>query len=176
MSTITPPQAGIPIGYVTVAGQRLSVEQSPEMTRLFFDLFRRVGGTSATDNTALLAAIDEAQSSAMTFAPTSYDAPLADLLQPAPQEAVVLPDVLQPPQGPSQAAAMSITPGASPYTYTASTPQCVVVRGGTVTTISYVRNGVLTLLGTVAGTFELQAGDGLRIAYSVVPTMNAIPR
>lgn len=59
MSTITPPQSGIPLGYVSVAGQRLPVEQSPEFTRMLFDLFRRVGGTTAPTNTDLATDLPE---------------------------------------------------------------------------------------------------------------------
>ncbi len=53
-TTITTPKATIPIGIVTLpSGQRLEVQQHPEMVRYFFDLVRRVGGTTALTNTDL---------------------------------------------------------------------------------------------------------------------------
>jgi hypothetical protein len=61
MTNITSPKSNIPVGYVTVNGQRLEVSQHPEFVRFFFDLMRRVGGTDATDNTALQSALDQAE-------------------------------------------------------------------------------------------------------------------
>lgn len=60
MSTIiTPPKAGIPIGVVTINGKRVNVEQSVEFVRFFFDLMRRVGGTSSDSNAEILAKLEE---------------------------------------------------------------------------------------------------------------------
>lgn len=53
MTTVTPPKSNIPIGHVTIGGQRLDVEQSAEFVRFFNDFFRRVGGTIAPSNTDL---------------------------------------------------------------------------------------------------------------------------
>ena len=58
---ITPPKAQVPIGFVTVAGQRLEVMQHPEFIRFFFDLLRRIGGTSAPSIDGLEAAIAQAE-------------------------------------------------------------------------------------------------------------------
>ncbi len=66
MSIVTPPKAQIPIGYFVMrdrdgAEQRFEVKQHPEFVRFFFDLMRRIGGTDATDNSALQAALDQAE-------------------------------------------------------------------------------------------------------------------
>jgi hypothetical protein len=69
----------------------------------------------------------------------------------------------------------SQTPGASPYTYTntSGSLQEVTVGGGTVSQILFIRapdtGGVLT--GCTTGVFALESGDGLKITYSVAPTM-----
>lgn len=48
MALITTPKANIPIGIVTIQGREFNVTQHPEFVRFFFDLFRRVGGTSGS--------------------------------------------------------------------------------------------------------------------------------
>jgi hypothetical protein len=58
MTNITVPKSNIPIGIVQPDGRVLP---STEIVRFFFDLMRRVGGTDATDNTALQAALDQAE-------------------------------------------------------------------------------------------------------------------
>jgi hypothetical protein len=46
MSTVSPPRAGIPIGMVTIKGQRLEVVTHPEFTKFFDSLTSRVGGAT----------------------------------------------------------------------------------------------------------------------------------
>lgn len=58
MTNITAPKSNIPLGIVQPDGRVLP---SPEFVRFLFDLMRRVGGTDATDNTALQAALDQAE-------------------------------------------------------------------------------------------------------------------
>ena len=55
MANITPPKNAVPVGRVTINGQTFDVQQHPEFVRFFFDLFQRVGGTSALSNTDLAA-------------------------------------------------------------------------------------------------------------------------
>lgn len=69
---------------------------------------------------------------------------------------------------------------ASPYTFTNGwqTPITVNVAGGTVSDISYSRDGGTTLvtLATATGfTVTVQPGDSLRITYAVAPTVTFIP-
>lgn len=66
MPRITPPKADIPIGHITIAGQRLDVEQSSEFVRFFEDFFKRVGGTLAPSNADLDSSLND-----LTIAPAS---------------------------------------------------------------------------------------------------------
>lgn len=65
MIKLTPPKAPVPIGLVMVNGQLVDVQQHPEFSRFFFDLFRRVGGTESISNADLydlLLSLDDASS------------------------------------------------------------------------------------------------------------------
>lgn len=73
-------------------------------------------------------------------------------------------------------AAEAVTPGASPATFTANRDGNLIVRAGTVSLIEYLRNGGATTLGLTAGLFPLLVGDGIRITYTVAPTVTFIPR
>ena len=55
MANVTAPRNGIPIGWATVAGQRVAVEIHPEYLRYFEALMTRVGGVTGagTDDLAL---------------------------------------------------------------------------------------------------------------------------
>lgn len=53
MSKVTPPNATIPVGVIELGGRRIEVKQHPEFVRFFFDLFSRIGGTSALTNVEL---------------------------------------------------------------------------------------------------------------------------
>lgn len=70
----------------------------------------------------------------------------------------------------------SISPGASPYTYTVEADADVIVQGGTVSAIAHLRQGTSTTTGQTAGMFRLSLGDALVVTYSVTPTMTLIPR
>lgn len=74
MTTVTQPKAQVPIGFVTVAGQRLDVMQSQEMVRFFASLVQRAGGTSGTGTEELtLSQFEDAgieESKALLFALT----------------------------------------------------------------------------------------------------------
>lgn len=74
-------------------------------------------------------------------------------------------------------AVATISPGASPYTYTNQDgyPETVQVVGGTVSDISIVRSAVTTSLGVTSGMFLLHPDDGLKVTYTGVPTMRKIP-
>jgi hypothetical protein len=51
--TLTPPKTLIPIGWVTINGQRLAVTTDPEWQRYFDAMFKRQGGTYAPTNNDL---------------------------------------------------------------------------------------------------------------------------
>jgi len=63
----------------------------------------------------------------------------------------------------------SITPGASPYTYTAGTsPETVYVYGGTVSDIT---QGGVTLATASPAQFQLGPNESIVVTYTVAPTM-----
>lgn len=58
-SVVTLPQARSPLGYVTVAGQRIPVEIDREWMRAFTDIVTRSGGTSGTGTDSILESIND---------------------------------------------------------------------------------------------------------------------
>lgn len=76
---------------------------------------------------------------------------------------------------PTRAAIITLTAGASPYTYTALANGVVIVNGGTVSLIAFVRDGTVVGTGVTAGMFPVSIGDGIRVTYSVAPTMRFVP-
>jgi hypothetical protein len=66
--------------------------------------------------------------------------------------------------------------GVSPYVYTNEVKGSVIVSGGTVSDISFSRDGVtFYTTGETTGMFTLNAQDRLRVTYTVVPTMTFVP-
>jgi hypothetical protein len=63
-----------------------------------------------------------------------------------------------------------ITVGASPFTYTAPSGGFVIIDGGSVTTVQFVRVGSY-YTGVVNGLFPLSLGDKLIVTYAVAPTV-----
>ena len=73
--------------------------------------------------------------------------------------------------------AVSISPGSSPYIYTAPAIGAVVVSGGGLQNVEISRDGVTYyVVGTFRGMFPMTTGDKLRVTYSSAPTMTFIPR
>ena len=64
----------------------------------------------------------------------------------------------------------AVTVGASPFDYTAPRDGFVSIVGGTVSAVTYVREGVSTSLGVVA-VVPVKRGDTVRITYTVAPTV-----
>jgi hypothetical protein len=73
------------------------------------------------------------------------------------------------------AAAQSVTPGASPYVYTAGRAGLLVVSGGTVSLLEYGRAGSFFLTGLLTGVISLVKGDSVRVTYVVAPTITFLP-
>lgn len=74
---------------------------------------------------------------------------------------------------------ITITPGASPYTYqnTNTYPVDVIVNGGTVSAVAFSRdNATFYTVGQINGVFALSPYDFLRVTYTLVPTMTLVPR
>lgn len=71
----------------------------------------------------------------------------------------------------------AITPGASPYTYTAAAAGSVVVTGGTVSNIQLKRGSTTIAIASASpGVVPVSAGDQVITTYSAAPTMNFVPR
>jgi hypothetical protein len=78
----------------------------------------------------------------------------------------------------SAQATSSITVGASPFSYVATSRQAVHMTGGTVSSLSYGRGSSTLALSVVSGgqLVEMSVGDSLTVTYSAAPTMTRIPR
>jgi hypothetical protein len=65
----------------------------------------------------------------------------------------------------------------SPYVYSAARRGSLIVNGGTVSNISFSRDGGTTYytVGTTAGMFLLNAADLLKITYAAPPTVTFVP-
>lgn len=75
-------------------------------------------------------------------------------------------------------ATSAITPGGSPFTYTASVAGQVIVSGGNVSQVALSRDGGSTFIntGVIAGPFLLKPQDQLKVTYSPgAPTMTFVP-
>jgi len=68
-----------------------------------------------------------------------------------------------------------VTPGTSPYAYTAPAAGAVSVTGGTVTVITITRGGTTITTGATFGVFPVLAGDVVTVTYSAAPTMDFFP-
>lgn len=70
--------------------------------------------------------------------------------------------------------------GVSPYLYTNSGDfdMTAVVTGGTVSAVAFTRDGTnfYTVATATNASVTLNPGDSVRITYSVLPTLNLIPR
>lgn len=158
---------------------------TPEAYRSLQSLLDRVGGTLGDQGTDSFSDIngDPTQSS-VNVAYTDVTQPASQqifdqmaevLLQPRTADNVA--DVLfQATPDRAMTAAESVTPGASPYTFTANRDGQLIVRDGTVSLIEYLRNGAATTIGLTAGLFPLLLGDGIKVTYTVAPTITFIPR
>lgn len=76
----------------------------------------------------------------------------------------------------STEAAQTLTPGASPFTWTNSLgyPVRVMVSGGTVTQIDLIVAGATWPVGLLAGIYDVRAGDGIRVSYTIAPALRSI--
>jgi len=69
----------------------------------------------------------------------------------------------------------AVTVGASPFTYLAEDDGVLIVQGGTVSQIDYLRNTGTTNLGVTAGPVPVLAADTIIITYTVLPTVTFLP-
>lgn len=69
-----------------------------------------------------------------------------------------------------------VTPGPSPYLYSAGVRGSVIVQGGTVSALAFSRDGVTFYnTGQISGMIPLNAADQLRVTYSVIPNITFVP-
>lgn len=76
---------------------------------------------------------------------------------------------------PTRGALQTITVGASPFTYTAPANGTVIVNGGTVSIVAFVRDGNVVGTGVTAGMFPVSIGDAIRVTYSATPNVRFVP-
>ncbi len=74
------------------------------------------------------------------------------------------------------AAFVSVTPGASPYTYTAAAVGNLLISGGTISAISIGRGTGSATVQIAAPFIPLDKADTVTITYSAAPTLTWIPR
>jgi hypothetical protein len=75
----------------------------------------------------------------------------------------------------------AITPvftAASPMTFTAASRMAFHIRGGTVNSLTFVRNGfgIPVAVASVGQLIELNPGDQVVLTYTVAPTINTFNR
>ncbi len=93
--------------------------------------------------------------------PPPNDAPVGVFIPPA------IPSALSNPASPE-----AITLGASPFTFTPADRGQALLSGGTVTGVTWTRDGTtFYATGQIAGFFPLEVTDSLVITYTVLPTL-----
>lgn len=70
---------------------------------------------------------------------------------------------------------MPVAPGPSPWTFSATTIGDILVRGGTVASVTLVR-GADAVDCPVSGFIPMAAQDSVTITYSVTPFVTFVPR
>ena len=72
---------------------------------------------------------------------------------------------------------ISITAGATPYTYTSSMNGSIMVSGGALSNVQFIRNGTTVSLGSFRGAIPVQPGDSVVFTFTAgsPPTLALIP-
>ena len=132
---------------------------TPEAYRSLQALMQRVGGPLGDNGVDVFgdiasASVDDSAATDMVIQPHDHTAPPIETL----------------------------TLTGTPYTYTATRPGMLVIGGGTVLKIEFIRDVTVSLVSTY-GEFNMTTGDSVRVTYStevttyvVVPTIQFIPR
>lgn len=69
---------------------------------------------------------------------------------------------------------LAVSPGASPFTFTATTIGHLLIDGGNVGAVALVR-GAQSVACPVSGFMPMAAKDSVMITYTVAPTLTFIP-
>lgn len=80
-------------------------------------------------------------------------------------------DSLLPDPVPAAQPAITVSPSASPFTYTALFNGVLSVTGGTVSAISIIRQGTTVATGITAGLVHVRRSDQVRVTYTSAPTV-----
>lgn len=78
-------------------------------------------------------------------------------------------------QGVPPAAEYVVTPTGSPFTFKATHGGFMIVSGGTVSVITFIRS-LTTVTGLTSGAIPMSFGDQIIITYSVAPTLLYVPQ
>lgn len=70
----------------------------------------------------------------------------------------------------------SVAAPASLSSFTADRKIALVVSGGTVSLLRFMRGGAYVTLPIISGILELDLGDSVEFTYVVAPTLTVIPR
>ena len=70
----------------------------------------------------------------------------------------------------------TVTVPASLSAFTADRKMSLVVSGGTVSLLRFLRGSVYVTLPIIGGILELNLGDSVEFTYVVAPTLTVIPR
>lgn len=76
---------------------------------------------------------------------------------------------------PLSMAAMTVTVGASPFTFTAPRNGLLFLSGGTLSAIQYSRGASLNVLGASTNQIYVMAGDQVRVTYLLAPAITFLP-
>jgi hypothetical protein len=151
---------------------------SPVWWAFLLSMFQRTGG-AGTPPVAIT--LDDVFALETVFGVQSTEIEVDRSMVMAPiQDSSYLPEMVFAPPVETSFAQMpsTVTVGASPFTYLATSRQAVHVVGGTVSGASYARGTTSLPLAIAAGgqILEMNAGDALTITYTVAPTITVIPR
>lgn len=141
--------------------------------RFFTGLFDRTGGTQGEGsvgppgpaNVLSIGSVTSGSVPAVSIHGTSPSQVLDFVLEQGPEG----------PPGPDSnvTPAVPVTPGASPYVYTAASRGVVFISGGGISNLEFSRDSGTTWYSTGAfyGCFFLATGDQLRITYAAAPSV-----
>lgn len=178
-----------PLGTVNGDG---TVTISTNYWLLLYNLVLNVLGNGSGLPADALIDLESADLDAIDANSVALRQPLANALIQAlqPQDVVVgtndLPDIaralllaqdgLLPDPQPRAPPTQSVTPGGSPFTYTALSSGTLSITGGAVSALALIRQGTSVALGITAGLVPLSRLDQLQITYSAAPTVTFLPR
>lgn len=92
-----------------------------------------------------------------------------------PTLSALLEDSLLPDPTPQAQPVAAITVGASPFTYTARFSGSVAITGGTVSSITLIRQSTSVATGVTAGLIPVSRLDQVQVTFTGTPTMTFIP-